>query len=122
LEGELEMCSRHGSEQTDEASAWRGRADRWQATAERLGEALTEQEQAFLTVSELARFLRVSRTTAYQLVWSRQVPRSRVGGQWRIPRAELERQLANGSRSQDLEAIDAALAALDDNEPDEEER
>jgi hypothetical protein len=42
LEGELEMCSRHGSEQTDEASAWRGRADRWQAIAERLGEALRE--------------------------------------------------------------------------------
>jgi excisionase family DNA binding protein len=56
-----------------------------------------QQGQVFLTVSELARFLRVSRTTAYQLVWSGQVPRARVGGQWRIPRAELERQLASGT-------------------------
>jgi excisionase family DNA binding protein len=51
-------------------------------------------EQHFLTVDELAAYLRVSRRTAYQLVTDANVPRIRVGGSWRIPRAELERQLA----------------------------
>jgi excisionase family DNA binding protein len=54
--------------------------------------ANTEQRH-FLTVDELGRFLRISRTKAYELVWAGEVPRIRVGGQWRIPRAELERQL-----------------------------
>ena len=51
-------------------------------------------ERRFLTVDELSQFLRISRTVAYQLVTSGAVPRVRVGGQWRIPRAELEQQLA----------------------------
>jgi excisionase family DNA binding protein len=53
----------------------------------------TEQRH-FLTVLELADYLRVSRTKAYQLVWSGEMPSVRVGGQLRIPREELERRLA----------------------------
>jgi len=55
------------------------------------------EQQHFLTVDELGQFLRVSRTVAYQLVASGTVPRVRVGGQWRIPRAELERQLVESA-------------------------
>jgi excisionase family DNA binding protein len=55
--------------------------------------ATTTQQGHFLTVDELGEFLRVSRTVAYQLVKRGEVPRVRVGSQWRIPRAELERQL-----------------------------
>jgi excisionase family DNA binding protein len=56
---------------------------------------MDEQEQRhFLTVDELADFLRVSRTTAYDLVTRGAVPRVRVGGQWRIPRTELEQHIA----------------------------
>jgi putative molybdopterin biosynthesis protein len=47
-----------------------------------------------LTVRELAAYLRVSLRTAYQLVADREVPATRVGGQWRIPRAALDAQLA----------------------------
>jgi excisionase family DNA binding protein len=54
----------------------------------------TTEERHFLTVDELARYLRVSRSMAYKLVWDAKVPRVRVGGQWRIPRAELERRFA----------------------------
>jgi excisionase family DNA binding protein len=56
------------------------------------------QQGHFLTVDELAEFLRVSRTVAYQLVKHGDVPRVRVGGQWRIPRDELERQLTVSMR------------------------
>jgi excisionase family DNA binding protein len=51
-------------------------------------------EQAFLTVNELAAFLRVSQRTAYNLVWSGEVPSVRVRGSIRIPRAALFQQLA----------------------------
>jgi excisionase family DNA binding protein len=53
----------------------------------------TTETQRFLTVSELAALLRVSRATAYGLVAGGEVPSVRVGGSLRIPRAELERQL-----------------------------
>jgi excisionase family DNA binding protein len=53
----------------------------------------TTEQRHFLTVDELGCYLRVSRSQAYKLVWHGQVPRIRIGGQWHIPRAELERQL-----------------------------
>lgn len=48
----------------------------------------------FLTVRELADLLRISRRKAYALVADGQVPSVRVGTAVRIPRAELDRQLA----------------------------
>jgi excisionase family DNA binding protein len=60
----------------------------------------TEQSEQsiFLTVRELATYLRVSRTKAYQLVASGEVPTVRVGGQFRIPRALLAKRLAETLR------------------------
>ena len=54
----------------------------------------TPQRPELLTVRELAQYLRVSKWTAYQLAVDGQVPATKVGGQWRIPRAQLERQLS----------------------------
>jgi excisionase family DNA binding protein len=51
-----------------------------------------DTSSAFLTVRELAALLRVSRKTAYLLVKTGEVPSMKVGGGYRIPRAELERQ------------------------------
>ena len=47
-----------------------------------------------LTLRELALYLRVSTRTAYQLVSDGDVPAVKIGGQWRVPRAELEHRLA----------------------------
>jgi len=58
----------------------------------RKGMASTD-ERHFLTVLELAAYLRVSRRKAYELVATGEVPSIRVGSALRIPRAELERQL-----------------------------
>jgi excisionase family DNA binding protein len=52
----------------------------------------------FLTVRELAAYLRVSVRTAYQLVYDGAVPAARVGGQYRIPRAQLDERLAQTMR------------------------
>jgi excisionase family DNA binding protein len=51
-------------------------------------------ELRFLTVRELAVYLRISLRKAYALVESGEVPAARVGGQFRIPRAELDERLA----------------------------
>lgn len=51
----------------------------------------------FLTVRELGEYLRVSRRTAYQLIYDGDVPHVRVGGSIRIPRGELVRQLAEAT-------------------------
>ena len=53
----------------------------------------TTAEPAYFSVRELATYLGVSRRTAYTLVVEGAVPSVRVGGQHRIPRVELERQL-----------------------------
>ena len=53
---------------------------------------MTTEEQ-FLTVLELAAFLRISRKTAYLLVQSGRLPSVRVGSSYRIPRAALEQWL-----------------------------
>jgi excisionase family DNA binding protein len=58
----------------------------------------TTVEAAYLSVRELALYLGVSRRTAYELIWTGAVPSVRVGGQHRVPRAELERQLAEQTR------------------------
>jgi excisionase family DNA binding protein len=52
-----------------------------------------------LTLRELASYLRVSLRTAYQLVADGDVPAVKIGGQWRIPRAALERQLAGAGKT-----------------------
>jgi excisionase family DNA binding protein len=52
-----------------------------------------------LTVQELAHYLRVSLKTAYQLVSGGEIPAAKVGGQWRIRRAEVDRLLAEQSAS-----------------------
>ena len=61
--------------------------------------SITVAVPAYLSVLELARYYGVSRHTAYKLVRSGAVPSVRVGGQYRIPRAELERQLAEQTRA-----------------------
>ena len=54
----------------------------------------THERPDYLTVRELADLLGVSLRTAYTLVTSGEVPAVRVRSLWRVPRAELERQLA----------------------------
>jgi excisionase family DNA binding protein len=56
-------------------------------------------EQHFLTVRELADYLRVSRRKAYELVAAGEVPSFRVGSSLRIPRAELDAQLSASALS-----------------------
>jgi excisionase family DNA binding protein len=53
----------------------------------------TAERPEFLTVRELADYLRVSLRTAYELVHRGDVPAVKVGGVYRIRLAELDRKL-----------------------------
>jgi excisionase family DNA binding protein len=57
----------------------------------------TDQRHELLTVPELADYLRVSVRRAYQLAVDGDVPAVKVGGQWRISRAEVERRFTADS-------------------------
>jgi|LSQX01.3.fsa_nt_gb excisionase family DNA binding protein len=50
-------------------------------------------EPAVLTVPELARVLRIGRTTAYKMVQEGQIPAMRIGKAIRIPRQAVENYL-----------------------------
>jgi excisionase family DNA binding protein len=50
---------------------------------------------AYLTVTEVARMLRLSRSTTYALVRRGQLPAIRVGDSIRVPVAALEEYLAS---------------------------
>ena len=56
-----------------------------------------ESQAQFLTVLELASYLRISRRKAYLLVQTGQLPSVRVGSSYRIPRAALDRWLTEAA-------------------------
>jgi len=47
----------------------------------------------FLTIKEVARYLRVNQYTVYRLVTQKKLPGIKVGSQWRFKRTVLERWL-----------------------------
>ena len=48
------------------------------------------------TIPEVARFLRVSKTTVYKMIKDGELPAKRIRGQWRIMRHALQEYLADG--------------------------
>jgi excisionase family DNA binding protein len=62
---------------------------------------MTTREPELLTVRELGEYMRISRRTAYEWVYTGRVPHVRIGSTIRIPRAELERQLGLTSETRE---------------------
>lgn len=50
-------------------------------------------EKEYLKVREVAEFLQIGRTQAYELVGSGEIPSVRIGGSVRVSRKELDRWL-----------------------------
>lgn len=50
----------------------------------------------FLTVAEVAEFMRVSKMTVYRMVHNGDIPAVRVGRSFRVPQAAVEEMLAQG--------------------------
>ena len=62
-----------------------------------------EDDRLVLTVTEAAQLLKIGRSCAYEAVRNGQLPVIRMGRRILVPRAALERLLANGS--QDLSQL-----------------
>ncbi len=54
-----------------------------------------------LTLPEAAALLRIGERTAYDLARTHRLPAAKVGGQWRIRRADLDLWLARGGEAHD---------------------
>lgn len=52
-----------------------------------------EREKEYLKVSEMAEFLQIGRTRAYELVGTGEIPSVRIGRSIRVSRRDLERWL-----------------------------
>ena len=47
-------------------------------------------EDTYLTIKELAKYLRVKQSTVYNWVNSDRIPASKIVGQWRFRRSEID--------------------------------
>jgi len=54
---------------------------------------MMERGEVILTVEETAKYLRISRATAYAGVKSGTIPAIRIGNRWLVPRIQLEKML-----------------------------
>lgn len=59
-----------------------------------------EREKEYLKVQEVAEFLQIGRTRAYELVSSGEIPSVRIGRNIRVSRRELERWLEERRQSE----------------------
>jgi excisionase family DNA binding protein len=63
-------------------------------------------ELDLLTVPEAAKFLRISRNLAYELVARREIPCVRLGRVIRVPRTSLDAWIANQAASGVADSVD----------------
>jgi len=53
------------------------------------------QEATWLTLDEVCQYLKIGRTTIYQLARLGEIPASKVGNQWRFNRSEIDNWMRN---------------------------
>jgi excisionase family DNA binding protein len=68
-------------------------------------------DDTLLTFKEAMGYLRVSRSTLYRLMWSKQLTGHKVGSTWRFYRDDLRACVSNGMPDTTVSAI-AALASM----------
>lgn len=66
-----------------------------------------------MTVSEVAKFLRLAESTVYKLAQEGELPGRKVGGTWRFSRKGLEEWLTNpgGASTEEEKGQDTSLAS-----------
>jgi excisionase family DNA binding protein len=47
-------------------------------------------ENAIMTIGEVADYLKVTERTIYRLAGAKKIPAFKVGGSWRVPRADID--------------------------------
>ncbi len=70
------------------------------------------QEDTLLTFKEAMRFLRVSRSTMYRLMWSGQLRGHKVGSTWRFYKQDLRSVVASAPMSGPAPRLSEKIATL----------
>jgi excisionase family DNA binding protein len=60
---------------------------------------MPDSKDEILTLEEVATYLKVGKRTVYRLAAAGKIPAFKLGGIWRFRRANLERWIADQSRS-----------------------
>lgn len=58
-----------------------------------------DEHSKILTIDELARYLKVGKTTLYRLAQDGEIPGQKVGKHWRFNRDSIDRWLEEGKRT-----------------------
>lgn len=61
------------------------------------------KEDKWLTMEELANYLKMSRTKLYAMAQKGEIPASKIGNQWRFDRNRIDEWLSNQSQYRDDE-------------------
>ncbi len=51
--------------------------------------------EGILTIEEVSKYLKISRFTVYRMIKEKSIPATRLGGQWRFNRNEIDRWFLN---------------------------
>jgi len=51
---------------------------------------MNSEEEAILTIKQVAEYLKVTERTIYRLAAAKQIPAFKVGGTWRFSRADID--------------------------------
>lgn len=60
---------------------------------------MSDSKDEILTLDEVAAYLKVGKRTVYRLAAAGKIPAFKLGGIWRFRRADLDRWIADQSRS-----------------------
>lgn len=62
-----------------------------------------DEQSRILTIDELAKYLKVGKTTLYRLAQEGRIPGQKVGKHWRFNRESIDRWFEQNQRSTDME-------------------
>jgi excisionase family DNA binding protein len=60
-----------------------------------MGDQMSDQPDEILTIDEVATYLKAGKRTVYRLASSGKIPAFKLGGTWRLRRAELDQWIAS---------------------------
>ena len=61
---------------------------------------MLERRQTVMTLAEVARYLRINRSTVYRMARDGTLPAWKLGNVWRFKKESIERWIANTQRAQ----------------------
>jgi excisionase family DNA binding protein len=62
-----------------------------------------DEQARILTIDELAKYLKVGKTTLYRLAQEGKIPGQKVGKHWRFNRESIDRWLEENKRTTEME-------------------